>query len=142
MAHGQGGRRGGDHRVRGGHDRLAGRKRHAVDVDLQPAGLAGEHITEVQVDRERAIIADGKVIGDQRVQRCSAGRNIKQTKDQIDRLADRLAAWQRETAGRIEVTIAAHPKDGAPWQEPEDALVVVDKTDHVFVVTAAPLTTA
>lgn len=51
-------------------------------------------------------------------------------------LAGRVQAWREETAGGINVTIEAR-RAGAPRLPGEDdALLVVDKTDHVFAVTA------
>lgn len=56
-------------------------------------------------------------------------------------LTDRVKAWQEQAAGGVEVTIAARPLSSAPLSEEDGALLVVDKVDHAFVVTAVPATT-
>ncbi|GAB3170976.1 hypothetical protein GCM10027059_38420 [Myceligenerans halotolerans] len=55
-------------------------------------------------------------------------------------LADRVTTWRQDTEGRIEVIIHARPTNGALTNDEEEALVVVEKTDHVFVVTIRPRT--
>ncbi|NEA35128.1 hypothetical protein [Streptomyces sp. SID13031] len=52
-------------------------------------------------------------------------------------LTERVSAWQEHSAGGVEVTIEARPRSSAPLPGEDAALLVVDKVDHVFVVTAA-----
>jgi protein-L-isoaspartate(D-aspartate) O-methyltransferase len=51
-------------------------------------------------------------------------------------LADRVEAWREETAGGIDVTIEARRAGALRLPDEDDALLVVDKTDHIFAVTA------
>ena len=53
-------------------------------------------------------------------------------------LTDRVRAWQEATAGGMAVTIMARRLAAAPVPGEDDALLVVEKVDHVFVVTATP----
>lgn len=56
--------------------------------------------------------------------------------DLARRLTDRVRAWQEETAGGVEVTIEARTPSSPLLPDEGVALLVVDKVDHVFVVTA------
>lgn len=56
--------------------------------------------------------------------------------DLARRLTDRVQAWQEQTAGGVAVTIEARPPASAPLPDEGEALLVVEKVDHVFVVTA------
>ncbi|MGW6196966.1 methyltransferase, FxLD system [Kribbella sp. NPDC055110] len=53
-------------------------------------------------------------------------------------LTDRVRAWQEETAGGVEARIAARRFSSAPLPGEDEALLVVDKMDHVFVVSIVP----
>jgi protein-L-isoaspartate(D-aspartate) O-methyltransferase len=55
-------------------------------------------------------------------------------------LTDRVRAWQEETAGGVEVTIEARTLSSAPLPGEDEALLVVDKVGHVFVVNVVPTT--
>jgi protein-L-isoaspartate(D-aspartate) O-methyltransferase len=57
-------------------------------------------------------------------------------------LTGRVRAWQEQTAGGVHITIEARPLTSSPLPEQADTLLVVDKLDHTFVVTAAPATTS
>lgn len=57
-------------------------------------------------------------------------------------LVDRAIDWQRDTDGRVQVTIEARSKGGLSVVGQDDALAVIDKADHTFVITTAPLTAA
>lgn len=60
-------------------------------------------------------------------------------------LVGRVAAWQDADGEDAEVTIEARRKNASAIQDDDgrgDALVVVDKLDHTFVVHAAPRTGA
>jgi protein-L-isoaspartate(D-aspartate) O-methyltransferase len=52
-------------------------------------------------------------------------------------LIDRVRVWQEEAAGGIDVTITARRRSAASRPGEDDALLVVEKTEHVFVVTAS-----
>ena len=56
--------------------------------------------------------------------------------DLARRLTTRVQAWQEQTAGGVEVTIEARPPASAPLPDEDEALLVVEKVDHVFVVIA------
>lgn len=56
--------------------------------------------------------------------------------DLARRLTGRVQAWQEQTAGGVVVTIEARPPASAPLPDEDEALLVVEKLDHVFVVTA------
>jgi protein-L-isoaspartate(D-aspartate) O-methyltransferase len=62
--------------------------------------------------------------------------------DLVRLLTERVSAWQEHAAGGVEVTIAARPRSSAPLPGEDAALLVVDKVDHVFAVTAALTTTS
>lgn len=62
--------------------------------------------------------------------------------DLARRLADRVRAWQEQTAAGVEVTIEARSPASAPLHGEDGALLVVDKVDHVFVVTAVRTATS
>jgi protein-L-isoaspartate(D-aspartate) O-methyltransferase len=52
------------------------------------------------------------------------------------RLTDRVRAWQIATAGGIEVTITARRRPAVPIAGEDDALLIVEKTEYVFIVRA------
>lgn len=56
--------------------------------------------------------------------------------DLARRLTGRVQAWQEQTAGGVVVTIEARPPASAPLPDEDEALLVVEKLDHVFVVTS------
>lgn len=53
-------------------------------------------------------------------------------------LTDRVRAWQEQTADGIDVTIQVRRATAARLPEEDDAVLVVAKTDNVFIVTATP----
>lgn len=58
------------------------------------------------------------------------------------RLTDRVRAWQEQTAGGVEVTIEARSPASARLPGEDGALLVVDKVDHVFVVSVVRTATS
>ncbi|WP_454857620.1 methyltransferase, FxLD system [Promicromonospora soli] len=62
--------------------------------------------------------------------------------DLARQLTGRVGAWQEQTAAGVRVTIEARPPASAPLHGEDDALLVVDKVDHVFVVTAVRTATS
>lgn len=62
--------------------------------------------------------------------------------DLVRLLTERVSAWEENSAGGVEVTIEARPRSSVPLPGEDGALLVVDKVDHVFVVTAALTTTS
>ncbi|PUB27698.1 protein-L-isoaspartate(D-aspartate) O-methyltransferase [Promicromonospora sp. AC04] len=62
--------------------------------------------------------------------------------DLARRLADRARAWQEQTADGVEVTIEARSPASVPLHGEDGALLVVNKVDHVFVVTAVGAATS
>jgi protein-L-isoaspartate(D-aspartate) O-methyltransferase len=56
--------------------------------------------------------------------------------DLARRLTGRVQEWQEQTAGGVAVTIEARPPASAPFPDEDGALLVVEKVDHAFVVTA------
>jgi protein-L-isoaspartate(D-aspartate) O-methyltransferase len=51
-------------------------------------------------------------------------------------LVGRVTTWQRDTADGVEVTIQARAIDANLAVDEDGALLVAEKTDHIFVVTA------
>lgn len=60
--------------------------------------------------------------------------------DLARRLTGRVQAWQEQTAGGVAVTIEARLPASTPLPDEDGALLVVEKVDHVFVVSATRTT--
>jgi protein-L-isoaspartate(D-aspartate) O-methyltransferase len=62
--------------------------------------------------------------------------------DLARRLTDQVRAWQEQTAAGVAVTIEVRPPAAGPLHGEDGALLVVDRVDHVFVVTAVRAATS